>query len=320
VSWSFPSGWTAATLVLVIWPRRSNCVRRCSPRSTRSPRSSGRSCCSATSTTAARTRSPPSWASPPARSKRRLPSDGAATYACCRQWPLSRPPGWAPSGFVVPDLDEDMLRELTRRSTEDLQQSVIPRQPPTLRHAPKQLRKLSHRASTRRPWGGQSADRRRRAAVLRRRARSRPGSGRRAGSPGGDITAANVIVGRPADTFVGVLPLIPWANCRFSWAFSRPLASGLPPVGAKSPGWPVTCRQRHERLLHQMQWAPARQRSGGAESLVRATYSKVQYSPVTPITDGDIAPWASAEGTPTEVRADVHSWRSLRPCRAAGDR
>ena len=47
------------------------------------------------------------------------------------------------------------------------------------------LRHLSHRASTRRPWGWRSVGRRRRAAVLRRRGRSRTGNGRRGGSPGG---------------------------------------------------------------------------------------------------------------------------------------
>lgn len=47
------------------------------------------------------------------------------------------------------------------------------------------LTKLSRRASTTRPWGGRSADRRRKVAVLRRRAPSRLGSGRQAGSPGG---------------------------------------------------------------------------------------------------------------------------------------
>jgi hypothetical protein len=50
---------------------------------------------------------------------------------------------------------------------------------------PKLLKELSCRASTARPWGARSAGRRRRAAVPRRRARSRPGSGRRAGLPGG---------------------------------------------------------------------------------------------------------------------------------------
>jgi hypothetical protein len=54
-----------------------------------------------------------------------------------------------------------------------------------LPNVPMLLRKLSCQASTTRPWGVPSAGHQRRAAVLRRRARFLPGSGRRAVSPGG---------------------------------------------------------------------------------------------------------------------------------------
>jgi hypothetical protein len=117
-----------------------------------------------------------SWPTPPEFLRDAPP--GAAS-------PAAAPPGFRErrlqilrvqlqQGTISQEEYEQHLREIGL----DEDQGLLP-------NVPKLLRKLSCQASTTRPWGGRSAGRRRRAAVLRHRARFLPGSGRRAVSPGG---------------------------------------------------------------------------------------------------------------------------------------
>ena len=105
------------------------------------------------------------------------------------------PPGAASPAAAPPGLLESRLKILQvhlRQGTitqeeyeQHLREMGLEEDRGLLPNVPKLLRKLSCQASTTRPSGGQSAGHRRRAAVLRRRARFLPGSGRRAVSPGG---------------------------------------------------------------------------------------------------------------------------------------
>jgi hypothetical protein len=117
-----------------------------------------------------------SWPTPPELLNDAPP--GAAS-------PAAAPPGFRErrlqilgvhlrQGTISQEEYEQHLREMGL----DEDQGLLP-------NVPRLLRKLSCQASTARPWGGRSAGRRRRAAVLRHRARFLPGSGRRAVSPGG---------------------------------------------------------------------------------------------------------------------------------------
>jgi hypothetical protein len=98
--------------------------------------------------------------------------------------PAAAPPGFRESrlkilrvhlqqGTMSQEEYEQHLREMGLD-----EQSLLP-------NVPRLLRKLSCQASTTRPSGGRSADHRRRAAALRRRARFLHGSGRQAVSPSG---------------------------------------------------------------------------------------------------------------------------------------
>lgn len=98
-------------------------------------------------------------------------------------------PAAAPSGFRESRLK--ILRVHLQQGTisqeeyeQHLREMGLDEDPGLLPNVPRLLRKLSCQASTTRPSGGQSAGHRTRAAVLRRRARFLPGSGRRAVSPG----------------------------------------------------------------------------------------------------------------------------------------
>ncbi len=120
--------------------------------------------------------------------------------------------GRRPFGLVSVNVEID-LREMGL----DDDQGLLP-------NVPRLLRKLSCQASTTRPSGGQSAGHRRRAAVLRRRERFLPGSGRRAVSPGGagrgsprpgrSRAICRYFRGRSAAYLVGVLPEDERAICR----------------------------------------------------------------------------------------------------------